>query len=204
MGIYSSFCNSTNTKSVNTPKVWVCILQQLNFSDRWLAWNAGTRDGGNTPQRVGETLRKAGVPYQTKWDIKDITSFDDFYKNPPTGLFKDARDDFLNVFNIQHEYVPSNEDAIIDALKFSPLGFSVFGFAFDNGLAYRPDGMRDNHWCLLYKHVKGQPYHIFDSYDNSLKELVPDYRPDVVKRYAINRAEEQTWLSRFIMSLYGR
>src|SRR3990167_3569556 len=41
----------------------------VNFSDRWLAWAADISPNGADPQKVAETLRKAGVPSQEEWDF---------------------------------------------------------------------------------------------------------------------------------------
>src|SRR3990167_9548677 len=58
--------------------------QDENWSDRWLAWNAGINPPGASPHTTAEYLRKGGSPMQDKWDYTpDINTWDKFYETPP-------------------------------------------------------------------------------------------------------------------------
>lgn len=176
------------------------ILNKLgtnkNFSDRWLAWNAGTDPlSGNTPQRVAETLRKTGVPFQPKWDFtSDIDTPEKFYINPPVKLFDDAKEDFNYEFG--HEYVPTSEFSLRDALRYSPLGVSVSAWQSDGEFYVKPEGMRDNHWCVCYGFDnEKKAWRIFDSYDNSKKLYKGQF--EVAKRYSVSLSTpKRTFLTR--------
>ena len=163
------------------------LIKQLggnkNYSDRWLAWESGTSVSGNTPQRVAETLRKTGVPFQFKWDFdKEVNTIKKFYENPPTGLFKDAREDFT--YDFKHEYVPVSEFSLRNALRMSPLGVSVSAWFKEGEFYIKPEGMRDNHWCVCYGFDNDKKaWKIFDSYDNSKKLYKGQF--EVAKRYWI-------------------
>jgi hypothetical protein len=161
-----------------------------NFSDRWLAWNSGTTTQGNSPHTVAETLRKAGVPLQSKWDItRDVNTFDKWYQTPPMGLFKEARLDFLNQYKIKHDYVNNDANSIKDALRFSPLGVSVGWNNKDSeGRWFKNGDGPDFHWVMMYGYVEGNHWKVFDSYDSSHKKLRWDAKPEMIKRFSISRA----------------
>lgn len=172
---------------------------ELNFSDRWLAWNSGTTPQGNDPHRVLETLRKAGVPYEEKWPLREPTSFEEFYKNPPPKLFEDARADFYTKYDLKHQWVPSSREAMKEALKYSPLGISVYAWASRDGI-YQQLG-QDNHWVLCYGwDEKG--WKVFDSYDSSHKIYSFDAQISRVKSYVISNKEPRFWLLELIKRLF--
>ena len=121
----------------------------VNFSDRWLAWASGIKPVGANPHDIAETLRKAGVPKQEYWDFTDdLKTWEEFYTVPPTKLYALARA-FLDSWSFKHYYVP--QEGIKDALKFSPLGISVFAWAEESGV-YQQYG-RDNHWTVCYNNI---------------------------------------------------
>ncbi len=155
-----------------------------NYSDRYLAAETGTgARQGNSPHFIAEWLRLNGDVYETDWPAADITSFEDYYRTPPL-----LSDKFLPEFDFGHEYVNSNPKDMKDALKLSPLGVSVYGWALDeDGLYYCPEGSRNNHWVELYGYEDGKYWKIFDSYSNSHKTLKWDFSFEIVKRYHIER-----------------
>ena len=176
--------------------------QEQNFSDRWLAWNVGITEEGGSPQRAAETLRKAGVPLQEKWDFSpDVQTWEDFYKNPPTSLFQDARSDFLDLYTFKHSYVPTSEQSLKDSLKLSPLGVSVAAWFKDKDVFFKPQGMADNHWCVLYGDDE-EAWHIFDSYDNTRKRYSKKANIQQAKRYSIiKRTKQMSFIERLLSFL---
>lgn len=162
----------------------------MNYSDRWLAWKADTREGG-TPQNTAETLRKFGVPLQEKWDFNsDVNSFEEFYKNPPLELSIEATKDFKDNYDFLHEYVPTDIENLKQALKLSPLGIGTPAwFINEKGLYYRPEGMQDNHFTTLIGYKDKEYWIIFDTYEQNIKHLDWNINPSVAKRFHIQKKE---------------
>lgn len=174
--------------------------EEYNYSDRYLAKTSGTLPGiGNDPHRVAETLRKKGDVKESVWPFdSSIDSATKFYGPVPSKLEVLALT-FLMEFGFKHEYVPSNPDSLKNALKYSPLGFSVYAWVQDDGLYYRPEGMRDTHWVMCYGYVDKQYWKIFDSYDNNTKMVKWDALPMVAKRYWLTKQPiEETFLQKVL------
>lgn len=174
-----------------------------NYSDRWLAWNSGTDRTGNTPQKVAETLRKAGVPFQSFWDVTpEVTTFESFYKNPPPTLFEAARTDFLYIWDFKHEYVQPTKQDILKALQYSPVGIGVTAW-YENrdGIYYSPKGTINNHWVMCYGYdASKDAFKVFDSYDATHKFYKADALIEQAKRYSIEkRTEALTWWDKLML-----
>jgi len=160
-----------------------------DYSDRYVARCTGTdTQHGNSPQTIAEFLREQGTPFEKDWPFNyAVTTFEKFYETPPSYLAAFA-ERFLDEFDFGHDYVPTDPASLKEALKYSPLGISVFAWTQDeNGLYYTPDGTSNNHWCTLYGYEDGTSWHIFDSYDNSHKILRWDFKFEVSKRYHVTR-----------------
>ena len=178
-----------------------------NWSDRFLATISGTAEQkGNSPQAVAEMLRKQGcVKEQDLPFDSSVTTFDKFYAPIKSSLLTMALA-FKAEFSFGHSYVPSNAEAMMEALKYSPLGISVTAWHKDaDGLYYRPQGMTDNHFTVCYGYVKNNYWLIFDSYvagGSALKKLRWNSIPMQAKRYTLHRSivVESAW-DRFIALL---
>src|SRR3990167_7143459 len=115
-----------------------------NYSDRFLAAVSGTKEGGNTPNQVCEFLRKLGVvPEELLPFGPDIDSFDKFYAPISPKLYELARE-FLAEWDFKYEDVPDDNQAILKALKCSPLVLAVTAWFERGSKYYKPDGMSDN------------------------------------------------------------
>lgn len=161
-----------------------------NFSDRYLAKISGTEFKlGNSPHTVAEFLRKQGTVDQYSWDVTPaVNSFKAFYATPPAILAVYAQQ-FLDHFDFKHDYVQSNPKSMMEALKYSPLGMSVYGWEQDDATGlYKAGEGRDNHWVCLYGYKENEYWSVFDTYDNSLKKVEWKHKPVTVKRYAITIA----------------
>lgn len=166
------------------------FTQVENYSDRYTAYVTGTfKNKGNSPQTVAEYIRHNGAAFEKDWPFStDITSFDQFYETPPSYLAAFA-ENFLDQFEFKHDYVPNNPTSFKAALKYSPLGVSVSAWYMDNGL-YVDKGIPNNHFCMIYGYLDGEHWKVFDSYDNTHKQLAWNFEFEVAKRYAILRTEQ--------------
>lgn len=175
-----------------------------NHSARFVAKNANTEVGGTSPKSVFHSIRHAGTVPESDWSTVDALSFNDYYKDIPKNVLEKGLK-WLEEYEFQYENVPLNNEAIKDALSFSPLGISVPAWSRrDDGLYYRPEGARDNHFTTLVDCKWGEYWLVFDTYfdDGSpLKKLAWDIKPEVVKRFHLQRkggqpsAEKQSFWS---------
>jgi hypothetical protein len=159
--------------------------KEENFSDRWLAYNAGVRrETGGSPHTVAENLRKLGCPFQSSWDIN---LSEDFYKTPPEKLMDEAKIDFPYAFS--HEYVGTSITEIKNALKYSPLGCAVSAwYQRPDGIYYSPKGTTNNHWVMIYGYDdEKRAWKVFDSYDQYHKLYSFDAEISMAKRYLITK-----------------
>lgn len=163
-----------------------------NWSDRFLAAISGTKGRqGNSPSVVGETLKKQGVVEEKYYPFdSQINSYEKFYADIP-GNLKTLALAFKAEYSFGYEHVPSNYDAMMEALKYSPLGFSAYAWVKDeDGLYYRPQGTSDTHFTVCYGYVRNNYWLIFDSYTeggSALKKVKWNSLPQQCKRYTLNR-----------------
>lgn len=153
--------------------------QTINKSDRALGIMSGTdpESGGNSPSVVAQTLHSQGciddelLPFSD-----DLKTVEDFYspKPLPVGLQKEAKK-WLNQYSLGYEQVfrlyeePENKlELIKEALKYSPLGISVYAWWEKDGVFARPNGASDNHWVCAYG-WEDDGVKVFDSYDQTHK-----------------------------------
>ena len=77
--------------------------EEPNYSDRFLVVASGTDpNGGNTPKKVADTLRKYGAVDENDWPCVD--SLEEYYKDIPLKIFNMAKQ-FLEEYEIGYEYV---------------------------------------------------------------------------------------------------
>lgn len=178
-----------------------------NFSDRFLATASGTAARkGNSLQEVSETLRKKGCVEEKDLPFDHtITTFEKFYAPIPQRLFPLAIGTFAE-YAYGHSYVPSDYEALMEALKYSPLTFTVYAWAKnEDGIYYRPQGMTDNHCVMCYGYVRNNYWLVFDSYSNDgtvLKKIRWDSLPMQAKRHTLNRqVVSESLFSKFIKGL---
>lgn len=175
-----------------------------NWSDRFLATTSGTAAlRGNTPTLVGDFLRKKGCVKEKDLPFdSSINTFEKFYAPIPANLRTLALE-FPLEYAFGYEYVPSNYDAMMEALKYSPLLFTTYAWTKnENGLYYRPQGLTDNHATVCYGYVRNNYWLIFDSYTDggsALKKVAWDSLPQQCFRYTLHRqiVNETPW-TRFV------
>lgn len=204
-GVESQGCVSYTLLSICEMLIHKKYNLKVNFADRFLAKVSETTRNGNSPQRVAETLRKVGVPKEEAWPFtENINSWDKFYAPIPPKLYELARE-FLNEWNFKHYIVPSNPEAIQDALQFSPLGISVAAWTEGKHEVYQQRG-QDNHFTTCYaSNDFGKYYNIFDSYDSFLKKYSHEAKPAIVKGFYIGDVVSTNWIWDLLKAFrYGR
>jgi len=163
-----------------------------NFSERYVGIMADTTPSGNSPQKVIETIRKSGLIKEELLPFDDtIDEWGKYYSPKPMteDLIKEG-EKWLERFEVGHEWVlvgdysGKRQDTLKEALRYSPLGISVYAWKWD-GKFYVKDNEQDNHWCCLYGYKDGEYWKIFDHYDNTRKKLAWDYKFGFAKRYFI-------------------
>lgn len=181
---------------------------EQNYSDRWVAYHTDThKKGGNDPHVIAEWIRKRGTVKEESWPLTpDIDSFEKYYEEPPQKLFTEASL-FPAEYVFGHEYVPSNPAAMKEALKYSPLGASVYAWPKrdPDGYYYKLPEDRDNHWICLYGYEDGKYWKVFDSADKSEKKLRWDALPSIIKRYSITKqiiSDKPAW-QRFVDNIFN-
>jgi hypothetical protein len=160
--------------------------READKSDRWLATVSGTTMQGNSPHKIGETLRKLGVPKEGEWPSLGTQNATEYYQKPTDASYKLARR-FLDRYNIKHEYVAPDKASVKEALKTSPLGVSVYAWIKQGDRYVHPPGATDNHYCVMVD-CNDEYFIVFDTYEDDgspLKKVSWDYAPAIIKRYYI-------------------
>lgn len=194
-------CASMATKHC----IQTLLKQKYGFNDdysaRYVAKMTGTdTQHGNSPQTIAEFIRHSGIPDEYEWPYA-ATSFEDFYRVPPTVLATSAAS-FDTRYTFTHDYVQNNPESIKTALLSSPLGFSVYGWnVLPSGL-YAAGNGQDQHFVELYDYVEGQYWCVFDTYDFTHKKVEWAHRPVTIKRYSISISPVTiSWLQKAIQVL---
>jgi hypothetical protein len=218
-GNWTAYLPKTELQNLNLIETYACasfgtlncieiLLRRLynfedNFSDRYLAKISGTQYiRGNSPHTVAEIIRHNGAIDEHSWPFTaDVTTFERFYTTPPAVLADEAKR-FNEHYTLRHDYVPNDPTSMMEALKYSPLGMSVYGWTkLENGL-YAAGNGADTHWVCVYGYEKDIHWKVFDSYDNTFKMVEWKHRPLTVKRYHIELAPQTiSWLEQAIQKL---
>lgn len=170
-------------------------LKESNFSERFPYIGMQIRKPGSSPHGVAEWIRENGLIAQEKLPMTD--SYNDFCQPDPlpVNMLIEGQG-FLNEWEFKHEWVYTGNDSfeektakLKEALKYSPIGVSVYAWR-QNGLVYfKNETDQDNHWTMLY-HIDDKGYrHVFDSYEG-IKVLTPDYDFDMAKVYFLIKRTE--------------
>jgi len=167
-----------------------------NFSERFPYIGTNSDQSGGDPFQSCEWMRKNGFVDENVLPMTQTLA--EFVQPKPLPQYLlDRGKLFFMQYSLYQEYVWNDYNSpitigekgrrITEALKLSPLGVSVPAWALDsNGFYYRPNGMQDNHWCVLFKETdKG--YMIFDSYDQSMKLVRKDINFSIAVRYLITK-----------------
>lgn len=176
--------------------------EELNLSDRFLAKVSGTNPKiGNSPQKVALAFRKNWSALQEDWPMEGVQSADEFYKEPPDLVYSKAtivKGD--NVWGYEAVTNPTKLK-LKEALTKGAVCISVAAWTTDeNGVYYKPQGFRDNHWTTLLNIRPDGNYTILDSYAPYIKIYRGDAIPEIAYRYTLDE-ELVDALTRLIRAL---
>lgn len=179
------------------------------YSPRALGILAGTdpAKGGNDPQTVYESLRRGGaMPDAALPFSPSLATVEDYYK--PAPLPYDLIDDgmqWLNQWVFNHEWIDPTSDAMLDALKLSPLGVAVYAWQVGaDGKYIRPNGEKDCHWTTILHGVPNEYWVVLDSYEPYIKYLAWDFGFTSIKRISVQRrptAEQLSYLQQALNAI---
>ena len=171
-----------------------------NWSERYVGIAAGTRPPGNSPKKVIERIRKVcGLIDDELLPMSKAATVEEYYSPDPLPVLLTWKgEDFIKNYRINYEWVFSEvrkynqKEAIKEALRYSPLGTAVYAwqYDFDKKVYVRPKDAEDNHWVCLYGFEEGKFWKVFDTYDDTTKQLDWNYDFDRVMRYRISKIEK--------------
>lgn len=206
-GFETSNCTGFGTNNAIETLIRRKFRTRANFSDRYLGICSGTSQAyGNSPHTVIETMRcfTGAIPES------DLPFSPEHYYSGVTFAHKIAGAKWLMEYEIEHEWAldgtePNWQDALFDALQFSPIGIAVPSWVKD-GLLYVRSG-EDMHWTLLVGAKKGECWIVADSYDPFVKRLAWDFGFTRAKTYAVKKREDFSLqfyqrVGRGVMGLY--
>ena len=189
--------NCTGFGTLNIIEVFMFRVFGIRFngSDRALGIVSSTRPPGNSPGVVLDKVRHVGIISEEDLPFSEnIDTVEKYYSpDPLPKKLLDKANDWVNHYLLTYRWVffdgtPQEKMVKLkDALKFSPVGVSVFAWIERNGLYYKPVGADDTHWTVCYKVDAENRPHIFDSYDNTLKILEPFYDFGQARRIHIEK-----------------
>lgn len=162
--------------------------KESNFSDRFLYILAGIRPPGGSAHKVAEVIRDNGLILEEKLPM--TKTFEEYITPDPipVDLLIEGQH-FLNSWDMKHEFLwrdmqdSNKKEKIKEALKYSPVGVSVHAWKKQGKIYTKSTFDDDNHWCVCFKVDDEGYYHIFDTYDNDIKILSPDYDFEIAKVY---------------------
>ena len=167
-----------------------------DYSERFVGTLAGTWPPGNSPHKVGETIRKHGLVADKELSFEDAKDLLEFYllKGDIDRLHKLGKI-WLQGYDFKHEWVftditpkEKKHEKLYEALQYSPVGASVVWGEEKNGTYIKPKGMSDIHWTLIVGQEKETGRWIAnDSYPPHIKYLAPDFDFEMSKRYHLEK-----------------
>lgn len=174
---------------------------RIDFSERYVGIMSGTRPPGNSPHTVCECIRTlSGLIEESLLPFHDqIENVKEYYSPVPMAYALASKGlEWLSQYEFGHEWVFRNvsleekQQAMIEALKYSPLGISVFAWIQrEDGLYIKPRGASDNHWTVCYGYEEGKYWKIFDSYDFTKKQVAWDTDFTQAKRFHVKKIERK-------------
>lgn len=194
-----------NCTSFGTTNLCEILLKRkygvdINYSERFLGINAGTKPPGNSPDKVADAIREYGLLEDFRLPFSDeVKTVEEYYSpNPMTARLAEFGKEWLRNWVFKHSWVftggslESKQYKLAEALKDSPIGVSVYAWnQASTGLYEKPVGATDNHWCTLYGYEFGQYWKIFDHYDDTHKQLAWNYDFGFAKKINITKLDAQ-------------
>lgn len=156
----------------------------FNISDRALNKMSGTTHSGNSVDAPIDTIRKKGFLLESEWPWdRETFNWNDYYSSIPTTLLEKAKKR-LDEWEFKHEYVSTyNKDAIIEALKTSPLGGTVPAWYKDSNGIYHDYGYPVNHYSVvIIGYEYGKYWLCGDSYPDDFQYNDNPQQPEFIKK----------------------
>lgn len=166
-------------------KDWLDENNEINFSDRFLAFISGTTENGNSLNNPPEALRKLGCPPENIWPHSDDFTWSTYYKVPSTEAYKKGKE-LLNYFDFEWHWLPRTylmmggkmrgylvvQHTISEALKQAPV---VIGAATCPGWfgseEIKACNLAANHASVIAGEKVGDYRIDFNSYEPHIKKL---------------------------------
>ncbi len=182
----------------------------IDYSERYICVLGGGTPNGGSPAAAAEAIRTKGVIPEISLPWTTENTFDEYNRpRPMLQKYLDEGKKWLAKYMYQYDYVKTSygvwlwrfvkkvvtgnklsatqQQMLMDALKYSPIGGAVYAWVFDsNGLAYKPTWASANHWVEIYGYVEGQYWKVYDNYNNCYVRLRWDYNFSFLMRYAVN------------------
>ena len=159
-----------------------------NYSDRFISKVSETGSNGNTPKKVAQAIRHFGLVKEIDWAFPDDMTLSEYFKEIPTKILKLGLN-WLTMWTFGFEYVHGGIEEIKEALKYSPLGASVYAWQ-ENNKGEFIDG-NPNHWIDIVFVDEFDRCIIWDSYEKRLKTLVRGYDFKFKMRYSLDKKDIQ-------------
>lgn len=174
-------------------------MNDNNFSARFNALKSNGTDYGGDPLEGAESIRKDGlIPDALMPFGDDIQSWSDFHswKGVNESLCEKTGKDFLDDWILNYEIVFERGESkevkyrrLKEALKYSPIPMSVYGWVDENGVYIKPESENDNHLTLcVYVDEQNRPY-FFDTYSPFIKISEPFYNSDFALKWSVKENE---------------
>jgi len=186
-----------NTLEILAKRKWG---EDWNKSDRYTAKISNTSRNGNLMSRVIDNTRKVyGTVDQTDWENNiDEFTWTEFYAQIPQAV-TDKGKMWLKDYEIGYEGVYAQKQALIEALKFSPLWLAVSAWYERDGVYIRTGN--PNHVCVGIL-PKPEGMVVLDQYEPFIKTVAWDniFYPKIVtiskKKQVFNQEAIQKLIAR--------
>lgn len=174
-------------------------IPDSDFSERFNALLSNGTPNGGDPLACGQSIRHDGLiadslmPFSQ--DIVTWPLFHSWFDTSEANCRTEGKN-WLSKWQPNYDIVfKMNDDVKVkysqlrEALKYSPIAVSVYGWVEENGLYIKPAGTQDNHLVeCVYLDDQNRMY-IRDTYSPFLKILEPFYNSSFAMRWAITKLE---------------
>jgi len=157
-----------------------------NFSDRFTAKLSDTTKNGNYLYKVGDAIRQYGLIEEQNWPFdRSMFDWDIYYADIPTPLIADGKT-FLAYTTVQYEFVSPNNTSLLNALQEAPLQVTITYPNNNQGGVFQRQEGQEQHAVTLIKGLEGEPWEIFDTYNDTIKRLAWDYKFFTALKYNLS------------------
>ncbi len=186
--------------------------KEYNFSERFNYILAGITCPGADPHYVSDVIKDNGL---IENDLLPMTStYREFCRPNPMGAEYleaglkwnyDFKHDWVWDWWVSIPTIKEQQEKMMEALQYSPLGVAVFAWQQEGDVYVRPAGAGDVHWCEIFGYVEGEYWKCFDTYDHSIKYLDWNFGFTFVKRYLLIEKKEiiptKSWVEDMVEKL---